>query len=162
VNISVPGLKPEVMIHMLGEQKIFISTKSACSSKHMDESKILTACGFSKENAISALRISLSYDTTKEEITRFLQVFNKAIQKLKEFPHVKVQRTQGRMFVLLNGHDPVPVMERCKNIFGIQSLSLAVKVENDLEKIKDAALFALQQGTDVTTFKVSVRRINKN
>src|SRR5690625_4213180 len=84
VNISIPGLKPEVMIHMLGEQKVFISTKSACSSKHMDESKILTACGFSKKNAISALRISLSYDTTKEEITRFLQVFNKAIQQLKE------------------------------------------------------------------------------
>src|SRR5699024_7768479 len=71
VNISVPGLTPEVMIHMLGEQKICISTISACSSKHMDESKILTACGFSKENAISALRISLSYDTTIEEITRF-------------------------------------------------------------------------------------------
>jgi len=84
VNISVPGLKPEVMIHMLGEQQIFISTKSACSSKHMDESKILAACGFSKEKATSALRISLSFDTTEEEITSFLQVFNKAIQQLKE------------------------------------------------------------------------------
>ncbi|HLR40424.1 MAG TPA: tRNA uracil 4-sulfurtransferase ThiI [Virgibacillus sp.] len=98
-----------------------------------------------------------------KNIKRFIVRLQENIQrKLKEFPHVKVQRTQGRMFVLLNGHDPVPVMERCKNIFGIQSLSLAVKVENDLEKIKDAALFALQQGTDVTTFKVSVRRINKN
>src|SRR5699024_12557460 len=65
------------------------------------------------------------------------------------------------MLVLLNGHDHGPIMEKCKKIFGIQSLSLAVKVGNDLEKIKDAALFALQQGTDVTTFKVSVRRINK-
>src|SRR5699024_9089567 len=43
MNISVPGLKPEVIIHTLGDQGIYISTKSACSSKQKDESKILTA-----------------------------------------------------------------------------------------------------------------------
>lgn len=84
MNISVPGLKPEVMIHLLGEQNIYISTKSACSSKQQDESKVLAACGFSKVNARSALRISLSYDTTEEEISLFLQVFKKAVQQLKE------------------------------------------------------------------------------
>lgn len=84
MNISVPGLKPEVMIHLLGEKDIYISTKSACSSKHKDESKVLLACGFSKESAGSALRISLSYDTTEEEISLFIQAFKKAIQQLKE------------------------------------------------------------------------------
>src|SRR4051794_33677712 len=83
-------------------------------------------------------------------------------QKIKEFPNVKVTRTQGRMFVLLNGHDPEPVMEKCKKVFGIQSLSLAIKVDNDIEQIKEAALFALQNAKDVKTFKVAVKRINKN
>src|SRR5699024_8269350 len=49
INFSVPGVKPEVLIHMLGEENIFLSTKSACSSKSKDESKVLAACGFSYE-----------------------------------------------------------------------------------------------------------------
>ena len=35
-------------------------------------------------------------------------------------------------------------------------------VDNDLEKIKEAALYALKENTDVKKFKVSVKRINKD
>ncbi|MGF7014377.1 tRNA uracil 4-sulfurtransferase ThiI [Ornithinibacillus bavariensis] len=82
--------------------------------------------------------------------------------KLQEFENVKVKRTQGRMFVLLNGHDPHEVLEKCKNIFGIHSFSLAIKVENDLETIKEAALYALKNGENIKTFKVTVKRIDKS
>ncbi|WP_284139844.1 MULTISPECIES: tRNA uracil 4-sulfurtransferase ThiI [unclassified Virgibacillus] len=82
-------------------------------------------------------------------------------QKLKDFSGIKVKRTQGRMFILLNGQDPFPIMERCKTIFGIHSLSLAIKVDNDVEAIKEGALYALKQGKNIETFKVSVKRINK-
>ncbi|OZU89701.1 tRNA 4-thiouridine(8) synthase ThiI [Virgibacillus indicus] len=83
-------------------------------------------------------------------------------QKIKEFPDAKVKRTQGRMFVLLNGHDPQPILEKLKKIFGIQSMSLAIKVENEVEAIKDAALYALNNGGNIHKFKVSVKRINKD
>lgn len=81
MNISVPGIKPEVIIHMLGEEDIFISTKSACSSKQSDESKTLSACGFGSERSTSALRISMSFDTTESEIELFLQALGEAINK---------------------------------------------------------------------------------
>ena len=84
LNISVPGLKPEVMIHMLGEEGIYISTKSACSSKEKDESKILVACGFSRDIAISGLRISLSYENTMEEMKRFIDVFSRSLNQFKQ------------------------------------------------------------------------------
>ena len=84
LNVSVPGIKPEVIIHMLGEKDIFISTKSACSSKQQDESKILVACGFSRDIAISGLRISLSYHNTVEEIERFLQALKEAVAQFKK------------------------------------------------------------------------------
>ncbi|HLR08415.1 MAG TPA: cysteine desulfurase family protein [Bacillota bacterium] len=84
VNFSVPGFKPEVLIHMLGEKDIFVSTKSACSSKETDASRILLACGHHKERASSALRISLSYDTTDEDIAIFLKQVEQSIQQLKE------------------------------------------------------------------------------
>ncbi|WP_077327520.1 tRNA uracil 4-sulfurtransferase ThiI [Virgibacillus siamensis] len=90
-----------------------------------------------------------------------IQLQNNLKSKLKEFPGVKVKRTQGRMFVLLNGHEPDPVMETCKNVFGIQSLSLAVKVPNEAEDIKSAALWALTNSEQTRTFKISVKRIDK-
>lgn len=84
LNISVPGIKPEVIIHMLGENGIFISTKSACSSKQKDESKILVACGLSREFAISGLRISLSYHNTMEEMKIFIDALKQALNQFKE------------------------------------------------------------------------------
>lgn len=98
-----------------------------------------------------------------KNIKQFInQLQHNVQQKVKEFPNVKVKRTQGRMFVILNGNEPEPIMEKCQKIFGIQSLSLAVKVDNEVEKVKDAALYALKQAENVNTFKVSVKRINKD
>lgn len=103
--------------------------------------------------------MALKGKNIKQFINQLQQNLN---QKLKEFPDVKVKRTQGRMFVLLNGNDPEPIMDKCKNVFGIQSLSLAIKVDNDVESIKEAALFALKREVSAQTFKVTVKRINKD
>ncbi|WP_163581633.1 cysteine desulfurase family protein [Gracilibacillus saliphilus] len=84
VNFSVRGLKPEVVIHALEEFDIFISTKSACSSKSADESAVLIACGKDRDIAISGLRISMSYETTKDEIDYFFQKLTEVIKKLSE------------------------------------------------------------------------------
>lgn len=84
INMSVPGMKPEVIIHMLGQQDIFISTKSACSSKLKDESKVLSACGFARDRSTSALRVSLSYNNTIEEMEIFIKALTKAMQQFKE------------------------------------------------------------------------------
>lgn len=84
LNISIPGYKPEVVIHALGARDIFISTKSACSSKKPDESAILKAAGFPHNRVTSALRISLSYENTKEEIELFSRSLRKVIQQLSK------------------------------------------------------------------------------
>ncbi len=82
-------------------------------------------------------------------------------KQLKEFPNIKVNRSQGRMFVVLNGHDPEPVIEKCKNVFGIYSMSLAMKVANEEEAMKEAGLDALKKHTEQKRLKFpSVVRIN--
>lgn len=83
INVSVPGLKPEVIIHILAEQRIYISTKSACSSKQTAKSLVLTACGFKQDRINSALRISMTYDNNIKEINVFLNAFEKAIKQLR-------------------------------------------------------------------------------
>lgn len=82
MNISVPSLKPEVIIHMLSEEDIFISTGSACSSKDLEKNTVLNACGYNKERTTSSLRISLSYDNTEEEIDILIKELEKAIINL--------------------------------------------------------------------------------
>ena len=97
-----------------------------------------------------------------KNIKQFILQLQKNIQEaLKEFPATRVTRSQGRMFIVLNGQDPEPIIEKCKTIFGIYSLSLAIKVKNEVEAIKEGALAALKQNEDAHTFKVSVRRANK-
>lgn len=97
-----------------------------------------------------------------KNVKRFLIQLERNIKrKLVSFPEVEVKRTQGRIFVLLHGHEPEPVMEICRNVFGIHSLSLAIKVDNELEVIKKASLYALKKAEGIKTFKVEVKRANK-
>lgn len=84
INFSCPGVRPEVIIHMLGEREIYISTKSACSSKLKDESKVLAACGLPTEIAVSGLRVSLSYQNTIEELSEFIQVLKFSLNQFKK------------------------------------------------------------------------------
>lgn len=80
---------------------------------------------------------------------------------LQGFQGVKVKRTQGRLFIILNGHDPNPIADICKTIFGIHSLSLAVKVENDETQIKETSLKMLKEVEGNQTFKVLTKRAYK-
>src|SRR5690606_12353810 len=84
VHVSVPGFKPEVIIHALYDQGIVISTQSACSSKREEESRVLKACGHDRKRASSGLRITLSYDTTEAEVQTFLQAFERVLNELRK------------------------------------------------------------------------------
>src|SRR5690625_6698960 len=57
-------------------------------------------------------------------------------EALWAFPNIKVRRTQGRLFIELNGELAEPIIEELQKIYGIHSMSLAIKVDNELEEIK--------------------------
>lgn len=82
INISFIGLKPEVIVHALSEENVFISTKSACSSKTFEISRVLQSMGKSEKVAGSAVRISLSYENTIEEVQQFNNTIKKVIKNL--------------------------------------------------------------------------------
>lgn len=82
LNISFVGLKPEVIVHALSEENIYISTKSACSSKNYEISRVLQSMGKSEQIAGSAIRISLSYENTIEEAKKFNEVMSEVIKNL--------------------------------------------------------------------------------
>ncbi|MED0685674.1 tRNA uracil 4-sulfurtransferase ThiI [Anoxybacillus ayderensis] len=83
-------------------------------------------------------------------------------KKLKHFPNIQIEALRDRMYVRLHHTPPQPVIEKLQEVFGIQSLSLALKTESDLEKIKEATLFFVKQlPHEGKTFKISARRADK-
>lgn len=65
-NISVIGIPSEVMLNYLSNMNIYVSSGSACAKGH--KSKVLRAMSLPENRLNSAIRISLSHTTTKEEI----------------------------------------------------------------------------------------------
>ena len=85
VNLSFPGVRGEVMLHALESEGVYASTGSACSSKKLKVSGVLTAMGVAPARAEWALRLSLSPHTTMEEIDDAAQKLGAIYASLKRF-----------------------------------------------------------------------------
>lgn len=81
INLSVAGIPSQVLINYLSERNIYISAGSACKKGHRSE--VLTAMGFSTKRIDSAVRVSMSRFTTREEIASLCKAINEATQTLK-------------------------------------------------------------------------------
>ena len=68
LSITLPGIRSETMLHFLSAAGIFVSSGSACSSNKKEANYVLPAFGLSSAEADSTLRISLSNNTTEEEL----------------------------------------------------------------------------------------------
>ena len=85
VNISFPGVRGEVMLHALEGMRVYASTGSACSSKKLKVSGVLTAMGIAPARAEWALRFSLSPHTTMEEIDYAARCLAMLYAQLKKY-----------------------------------------------------------------------------
>ncbi|HJH31064.1 MAG TPA: cysteine desulfurase NifS [Methanosarcinaceae archaeon] len=68
VNIRFSFIEGESMLLFLDMKGIAISTGSACSSKSLEPSHVLTAIGLKPEDSHGSLRITLGKDNLQEEI----------------------------------------------------------------------------------------------
>lgn len=84
VNFSCVGYKPEVILHALEEKDILISTRSACSSHTSDVSRVMKQLNIDESIAKSALRVSLSDLTKKEEIDKFIYCLKDVLREIKK------------------------------------------------------------------------------
>lgn len=84
INICFNNIEGEAIGSFLTAKGIFCSTGSACSSKSLEPSHVLTAIGLTPLKANSSIRISLSKYTTKEEIDFAIQEIKKTVEKLRK------------------------------------------------------------------------------
>ncbi len=87
LNISLVNIRPETFIHAMEDEEIYLSTNTACSSGDLSSS--VMAIYNDKARATSTIRISLSYVTTNEEISKFLNIFKSKYQELNTLVKLK-------------------------------------------------------------------------
>ncbi|MPN09330.1 Cysteine desulfurase IscS [bioreactor metagenome] len=77
LNISMPGLKSEVVLNDLDANDIYVSSGSACSSRKKTTSHVLAAAGFTKQEADSSIRISFGDFNEKKDCERLAECLKK-------------------------------------------------------------------------------------
>lgn len=80
LNISAGNVRSETMLHFLEELGVFVSSGSACAKGK--PSHVLSAMGLSKERADSALRISFSKYSCKDDVDALCKGVEKGISVL--------------------------------------------------------------------------------
>ncbi len=83
LNVSFPGLKSEVLLHILESKGIYVSTGSACNSKKK-LNYVLSAMGIKDKVIDGAIRFSFSEFNTQEEIDYVAEVLKKEVPMLRK------------------------------------------------------------------------------
>ncbi|CRF45292.1 NifS family cysteine desulfurase [Helicobacter heilmannii] len=81
--VSVRGIEGEAMLWDLNRANIAASTGSACASEDLKANPVMVAIGADVELAHTAIRLSLSRFNTASEIERTIEVFKKAVKRLR-------------------------------------------------------------------------------
>ncbi|WP_281175448.1 hypothetical protein [Methanogenium cariaci] len=72
------------MLLLLNRKGIAASTGSACSSKSLDPSHVLIACGLPHDVVHGSLRLTLGEETTEEDVDYVIAVVKETVQRLRD------------------------------------------------------------------------------
>lgn len=81
-NIAFKGIKGEEILLVLESFGIYIGTGSACNSKSVEPSHVLTAMGVDLSES-SPIRISLGKTNTEEEVEKLVEMLTKTVKMLR-------------------------------------------------------------------------------
>jgi len=83
INITFKYIEGEALLIKLDDKGIAVSTGSACSSKELTPSHVLTAIGLDPAVAHGSIRFTLSKYTTKEELDYTIKHLKEAVEELR-------------------------------------------------------------------------------
>ena len=81
--LSAPGFSGATQLMTMDLAGLAISAGSACSSGKTKPSHVLTAMGASDDEATSAIRVSLGWNSTAEDAGAFIREWPKAYARIK-------------------------------------------------------------------------------
>lgn len=80
LNISFEGIESDVLVRLLDEAGIAVSSGSACSNSTWEPSHVLMAMGVPIRRAVGSIRFSLGEGTTQAEIAEVLRVLPSCVE----------------------------------------------------------------------------------
>jgi cysteine desulfurase len=80
---AAPGMKAETLLMNFDLEGIAVSSGSACSSGKVARSHVLDAMGVAPEISAAAIRVSLGWNTTAQDINHFVATWRKLTQRFK-------------------------------------------------------------------------------
>lgn len=84
LNVSFPGVRAEVLVHMLEQRGLYVSTGSACHSRQPDASHVLKALKLDRRRLEGAIRISLGDFNTPPDITAAVAALKECVAELRD------------------------------------------------------------------------------
>ena len=85
LNVSLPPVRSETMLHALEAKEIYVGMGSACSSRKQKISPVLESMHVPRSVAESALRFSLCPENTQEEMERTAQAVGQCYALLAKY-----------------------------------------------------------------------------
>jgi cysteine desulfurase len=82
-HLCVAGVDQEELLVLLDDEGVCASAGAACASGAIEPSHVLLAMGLSAADAKSAVRLSLGYTTTDDEVDHVLAVMPKVVERLR-------------------------------------------------------------------------------
>lgn len=83
LNFALLKHKGSVVAEALSNEGIYVSTKSACSSKEPGMSYVIKGCGYDDLIASNSIRLSFSGDETIDQADIFLQTLKRILDEIK-------------------------------------------------------------------------------
>jgi cysteine desulfurase NifS len=83
LNVTLPGFRGESIVLEMDRRGVAFSSGSACHSGSPEPSHALLAMGLTQEEAHCALRFSLGYANTEDEIDRTIELLDRVISQSK-------------------------------------------------------------------------------
>ncbi len=82
LNITLPEIKSETMLHFLSERGIYVSSGSACSSNGGHKATALTAYGHTYGEADTSIRVSFSHRNTPDDVHALADALIEGLSRL--------------------------------------------------------------------------------
>ena len=83
-SFVVEHIEGEGMLLLLSGERVSAASGSACTSKALKASPVLSAMGFDAHLSHGSIVFSPGIDTTEEDIDRFIEVFTKIVERLRK------------------------------------------------------------------------------
>ena len=101
VNFCFEGIEGESLLLLLDDKGICASSGSACTSGSLDPSHVLLAIGRPHEVAHGSLRLTISEETTEEEIDYLIASVTEVVERLRNMSPIWRDKISGKKDFIL-------------------------------------------------------------